>query len=39
LVDEWQQAPGAYVMGRNMFGPGRGERDLDWAGWWGDDPP
>ena len=30
---------GAYVMGRNMFGPGRGEWDLDWTGWWGDDPP
>jgi dihydrofolate reductase len=30
---------GAYVMGRNMFGPGRGEWDLDWRGWWGDDPP
>jgi dihydrofolate reductase len=29
----------AYVMGRNMFGPGRGEWDLDWKGWWGDDPP
>jgi len=32
-------AAGAYVMGRNMFGPGRGEWDLDWKGWWGDDPP
>jgi dihydrofolate reductase len=30
---------GAYVMGRNMFGPGRGAWDLDWKGWWGDDPP
>ncbi len=30
---------GAYVMGRNMFGPDRGEWDLDWHGWWGDDPP
>jgi dihydrofolate reductase len=30
---------GAYVMGRNMFGPIRGEWDLDWRGWWGDDPP
>jgi len=29
----------AYVMGRNMFGPGRGGWDLDWKGWWGDDPP
>jgi len=30
---------GAYIMGRNMFGPDRGEWDLDWQGWWGDDPP
>ena len=32
-------AAGAYIMGRNMFGPGRGDWDLDWKGWWGDDPP
>lgn len=32
-------AAGAYVMGRNMFGPDRGEWDLDWRGWWGADPP
>jgi dihydrofolate reductase len=30
---------GAFVMGRNMFGPIRGEWDLNWRGWWGDDPP
>ena len=30
---------GAYIMGRNMFAPGRGEWDPDWKGWWGDDPP
>ncbi|MBX3195417.1 MAG: dihydrofolate reductase [Microbacteriaceae bacterium] len=30
---------GAFVMGRNMFAPGRGEWDLDWRGWWGEDPP
>jgi dihydrofolate reductase len=30
---------GAYIMGRNMFGPDRGAWDLDWKGWWGDDPP
>ena len=30
---------GSYVMGRNMFGPGRGQWDLDWSGWWGEDPP
>jgi dihydrofolate reductase len=32
-------APGAFVMGRNMFGPVRGEWDREWNGWWGDDPP
>jgi dihydrofolate reductase len=30
---------GAYVMGRHMYGPDRGEWDLDWHGWWGADPP
>jgi dihydrofolate reductase len=39
VVDEWQATPGAYVMGRNMFGPGRGGWDPEWKGWWGDEPP
>jgi dihydrofolate reductase len=27
-------------MGRNMFGPVRGDwGDSDWRGWWGDEPP
>jgi dihydrofolate reductase len=30
---------GAFVMGRNMFGPIRGAWDRDWRGWWGDNPP
>jgi dihydrofolate reductase len=31
---------GATIMGRNMFGPMRGDwGDADWHGWWGDDPP
>jgi dihydrofolate reductase len=30
---------GAFIMGRNMFGPDRGDWDLTWTGWWGDDPP
>ena len=31
---------GATVMGRNMFGPIRGEWGADdWKGWWGDNPP
>lgn len=29
----------AYIMGRNMFGPVRGEWDRPWNGWWGEDPP
>jgi dihydrofolate reductase len=29
----------AYVMGRNMFGPIRGDWDTSWRGWWGEDPP
>lgn len=32
-------AAGAYVMGRNMFDPGRGPFDLSWKGWWGPEPP
>ncbi|SEC81877.1 dihydrofolate reductase family protein [Arthrobacter woluwensis] len=32
---------GAYVMGRNMFGPVRGSWATmpDWRGWWGEEPP
>jgi dihydrofolate reductase len=31
---------GAHIMGRNMFGPIRGEwGDEQWMGWWGDNPP
>lgn len=31
---------GAYIMGRNMFGPVRGPwPDESWKGWWGDNPP
>jgi dihydrofolate reductase len=37
---------GAYVMGRNMFGPVRGpwssyagEDGRGWRGWWGEEPP
>src|SRR5436190_15740833 len=31
---------GAWILGRNMFGPVRGPwRDDPWKGWWGDNPP
>ena len=31
---------GAWIMGRNMFGPVRGPwPDDSWKGWWGDNPP
>lgn len=31
---------GAFILGRNMFGPVRGDwPDDDWKGWWGDNPP
>ena len=32
-------AASAFIMGRNMFGPVRGEWDRQWNGWWGDNPP
>src|SRR6516164_4558269 len=31
---------GAFILGRNMFGPVRGAwPDDSWRGWWGDNPP
>lgn len=31
---------GAWILGRNMFGPVRGPwRDDSWKGWWGENPP
>ena len=32
---------GAWILGRNMFGPVRGPwaAEEEWNGWWGDDPP
>jgi dihydrofolate reductase len=31
---------GAWILGRNMFGPVRGPwQDDSWKGWWGDNPP
>lgn len=34
------QGFGAFIIGRNMFGPLRGEwPDENWKGWWGTNPP
>lgn len=42
--NEWAQRGmknvGAWILGRNMFGPVRGPwPDDTWNGWWGDEPP
>ena len=40
IANGWLMRPrGAYVMGRNMFGPVRGGWDEEWRGWWGPEPP
>jgi dihydrofolate reductase len=44
LDDEFAQRAmdnfGAFILGRNMFGPVRGPwPDGSWKGWWGDNPP
>jgi dihydrofolate reductase len=41
IVEEWNDASGAVVMGRRMFSGGAGpwEDDPNADGWWGDEPP
>src|SRR3954447_9606437 len=39
VVEEVTRNVGAYIMARNMFPPARGDWDLEWRGWWGEDPP
>jgi dihydrofolate reductase len=40
FVAEGDIGIGATIMGRNMFGPIRGQwTDQEWVGWWVDDPP
>jgi dihydrofolate reductase len=40
FIAEGDAGIGATIMGRNMFGPIRGDwKDEAWTGWWGDDPP
>lgn len=37
---ESMSGKGAWIFGRNMFGPIRGPwPDDEWKGWWGDEPP
>jgi dihydrofolate reductase len=40
VVADMMDGMGATIMGRNMFGPQRGEwTEPQWNGWWGDEPP
>jgi dihydrofolate reductase len=39
MTEELMTPKGAYVMGRNMFGPIRGDWTGDWRGWWDEEPP
>jgi len=40
VISDMMDGIGATIMGRNMFGPIRGEwGNSDWKGWWGDVPP
>jgi dihydrofolate reductase len=40
IADRGFENIGAWIIGRNMFGPVRGPWPDDrWKGWWGDDPP
>ena len=40
VIEESFMNVGAYIMGRNMFGPVRGAwTEPAWNGWWGDNPP
>jgi dihydrofolate reductase len=39
-AEEGFKEVGAWILGRNMFGPVRGPwPDEHWKGWWGDEPP
>jgi dihydrofolate reductase len=40
IAEEGMSGLGAWILGRNMFGPVRGPwPDESWRGWWGDNPP
>jgi len=38
-IAELSSVAGAYIMGRNMYGPKGKKYDTTWKGWWGDNPP
>jgi len=40
MAERGMSGLGAWILGRNMFGPIRGPwPDENWKGWWGDEPP
>ena len=40
IVEQAFAGIGAWILGRNMFGPVRGPwPDESWRGWWGEEPP
>ena len=40
MAERGFEGVGAWILGRNMFGPVRGPwPDDSWKGWWGEDPP
>jgi dihydrofolate reductase len=40
IAEQGMSGLGAWILGRNMFGPVRGPwPDDSWKGWWGDEPP
>ena len=40
IAERGMQGFGAWILGRNMFGPVRGSwPDESWKGWWGEEPP
>jgi dihydrofolate reductase len=40
IAEQSFEALGAWILGRNMFGPVRGPwPDERWRGWWGEEPP
>src|SRR5436189_5289612 len=40
IAEQGFEGIGAWILGRNMFGPVRGPwPDDSWKGWWGDEPP